>query len=160
MALVLAAILASAWLDIPFVPQSGNGCGAACIAMVLRYWDPAAAPDPDLLKRQLAAKAEGIRAADVEDYFRTSGFQAYAFRGNWTDLEHHIAKGRPLIVSLGTGDSALAHYVVVAGIDSGRELVFVNDPAGTKLAKQHRAAFERRWQESGCWTLLALPGNK
>ena len=26
------------WLDVPFVPQEKNGCGAAVIAMVMDYW--------------------------------------------------------------------------------------------------------------------------
>ena len=29
---------ASAWLDIPFVRQTGAGCGSAAIAMVIQYW--------------------------------------------------------------------------------------------------------------------------
>jgi hypothetical protein len=35
---LIATILAQAgWLDVPFVRQSEEGCGAASIAMVMRY---------------------------------------------------------------------------------------------------------------------------
>src|ERR1700733_7458123 len=29
---------AGVWLDVPFVKQDKNACGAASIAMVMRYW--------------------------------------------------------------------------------------------------------------------------
>jgi hypothetical protein len=35
---LLAADLGGMWLDIPFVKQEKNGCGAASIAMVMQSW--------------------------------------------------------------------------------------------------------------------------
>jgi len=35
---LLAADLPGVWLDIPFVKQEKDGCGAASIAMVMQYW--------------------------------------------------------------------------------------------------------------------------
>ena len=29
---------AGVWLDVPFVKQEKDGCGAASIAMVMQYW--------------------------------------------------------------------------------------------------------------------------
>src|SRR5206468_11988702 len=29
----------SVWLDVPFVKQPAEGCGAASIAMVMQYWE-------------------------------------------------------------------------------------------------------------------------
>jgi len=161
MALALVAAMAAAWLDVPVVQQSGNGCGVACVLMVLRYWDANAPPAPrDVEDALLSSKDGGTSAAAMEEFFRKRGYESYAFRGVWTDLEQHISRGRPLIVSLGRGGDALAHFVVVAGVDTQSGLVLVNDPAGTKLAKLHRATFEKNWEESGRWTLLALPGKK
>ncbi len=165
-ALALLASLAAAsgggpaaWLDVPFVRQAENGCGAACIAMVLCYWNGSA--DPGQVQQGLfEAGAKGVRAEAMENCFRARGYRTYSFRGTWTDLGRHIAKGRPLIVSLGGMGVPLSHYVVVAGIDPERQLVLVNDPAGRKLTKLHRSAFERSWQESDRWTLLALPGAR
>ena len=41
LAVVLSGAVAAGaglWLDVPFVRQQANGCGAACISMVMQYW--------------------------------------------------------------------------------------------------------------------------
>ena len=161
--LLLAADLPGVWLDVPFVKQEKDGCGAASIAMVMQYWqrqqgNPASADsNAAQIQRQLySAKAHGIYAADMERYFKKKGYRTFTIRGEWADLEQHLDKGRPLVVALkpSGGDSPL-HYVVVAGVD--QEVVLVNDPAQRKLLKQDRSSFEREWSAAGNWTLLALP---
>ncbi|HEX3352232.1 MAG: C39 family peptidase [Terriglobales bacterium] len=160
---LLAADLAGVWLDVPFVKQEKDGCGAASIAMVMQYWqrqqgNPVSADsDAAQIQRQLySAKAHGIYAADMERYFKEKGYRTFTIRGEWADLEQHLDKGRPLVVALkpSGGDSPL-HYVVVAGVD--QDVVLVNDPAQRKLLKQDRSSFEREWSAAGNWTLLALP---
>jgi predicted double-glycine peptidase len=154
------------WLDVPFVKQEKDGCGAASIAMVMQYWmlqqGRTAAPNSDAIQIQRALYSEpahGIYASDLERYLRQQGFRAFAFRdGSWTDLKQQLEKGRPLIVALkpASGNIAL-HYVVVAGLDWEQGLVLVNDPAQRKLLKRDRSSFEREWSATGKWTLLALP---
>jgi ABC-type bacteriocin/lantibiotic exporter with double-glycine peptidase domain len=68
------------------------------------------------------------------------------------------AHGRPLIVCLREGSEL--HYVVVAGLDPARNRVWVDDPAGRKLATLDRATFEKKWSAEDDWTLLALPQPK
>jgi predicted double-glycine peptidase len=153
------------WLDIPFVKQEKDGCGAASIAMVMQYW----------LKRQGRADSESVNAAEIhrdlydpgargvyasamEKYFKQRGFRTFAFRGEWDDLLNHLRKGRPLIVALEPMETgAPLHYVVVAGLDPRAGLVLLNDPARRKLLKQDRAEFEKQWSGVNKWTLLALP---
>jgi predicted double-glycine peptidase len=163
--LLSAAEAPALWLDVPFVRQEQNGCGAASIAMVMQYWfQQQGRPleqntNAAVIQRALySTQAHGIYASDVERYFQQRGFRTFAFRGEWHDLEQHLAKGRPLIVALkpSSGNRVL-HYLVVAGIDSGQGLVLVNDPAQRKLLKQDRVSFEREWSAAGKWTLLALP---
>lgn len=153
------------WLDVPFVKQPRNGCGAASIAMVMQYWQhqqgKAASLDSDAERIQRALysrKAHGIYASDLERYFQQHGFSVFAVQGEWSDLEKHLEKGRPLIVALkpGSGGAAL-HYVVVVGVDAEESLVLVNDPAQRKGLKQERSDFEREWKGAGNWTLLAIP---
>jgi predicted double-glycine peptidase len=152
MAMLLSAATGGIWLDVPYVRQEKNGCGAASIAMVMQYWIGKDAPDPHTIRKLLySPRAEGIFASDMERYFREKGFQVFAFRGEWADLEQHIGKGRPLIVCLKQG--APLHYVVVAGVDGS--FVLLNDPARRKLLKLDRAGFERDWKDR--WTLLAVP---
>ncbi len=152
---VLAAAQTRLWLDVPFVRQSEEGCGAAAITMVLRYWGRQAEPEP-ILRELYSSGARGIRAPDMARYFRAHGFRDFEFKGGWDDLAAHISKGRPLIVALREGSNAL-HYVVVAGVDPERQAVLINDPGRRKLLRVSRRDFERRWHER--WTLLAVPAE-
>jgi ABC-type bacteriocin/lantibiotic exporter with double-glycine peptidase domain len=153
------------WLDVPFVKQQKDACGAASIAMVMQYWQRQqgrpleAASDAAQIQRALySPQAHGIYASGMERYFREHGYRTFAFSGQWADLRQHLEKGRPLIVALKPeGAGAALHYVVVAGLDWEQGLVLVNDPAQRKLLKQDRSRFEREWSAAGKWTLLALP---
>jgi predicted double-glycine peptidase len=162
---VLFAATPGIWLDVPFIQQEKEGCGAASVAMVMQYWrrqqkQPAdASADVDRIQRVVYSRKEhGARAADLERYLREHGFQTFSFAGSWNDLKQHLEKGRPLIVAL--KPSALEsqlHYVVVVGLDPEENVVLLNDAAQRKLLKQDRAAFEKEWNAVGNWTLLALP---
>ncbi len=166
-AMLVAADLPGVWLDVPFVKQEKDGCGAASIAMVMQYWQAHQGQtandtsDPILIQRTLySAKAHGTYASDMERYFQEKGFRTFTIRGEWEDLQHHLDKGRPLIVALkpasgGALGVVALHYVVVTGLTP--EAVVVNDPAQRKLLKQDRSGFEREWTAAGKWTLLALP---
>jgi len=165
-----AATSAGVWLDVPFVKQDKNGCGPAAIAMVIQYWQNSGAAgnasgpratadsaDPAAIERAVySGQAKGTRGSDMKSYFEHAGFRAFVFKGDWADLEQHLAKGRPLIVALGEPHSF--HYVVVSGLDAKHGVVLVNDPARRKLLKLDRAPFEKAWSAARNWTLLALPG--
>ena len=158
---VLGAEPAGVQLDVPFVSQEKNGCGAASVAMVIQYWQrqkgqPETANARDIQRALYSPRAHGIFASDLEQYLRQHGFRTFAVKGEWQDLKHHLEKGRPLIVALKVGQGDL-HYLVVTGLDWQQNIVLKHDPARRKLIKQHRADFEREWQAAGNWTLLALP---
>src|SRR5512141_1226960 len=98
---LLAADLHGVWLDVPFVKQEKDGCGAASIAMVMQYWQrprgQSAVEDSDAAQIQRAlysAKAHGIYASDMERYFKEKGFRTFTIRGEWEDLKQHLDKGR------------------------------------------------------------------
>lgn len=160
--MALSAEQASVWLDVPFIKQGKNGCGAASIAMLMQYWNrqqpgQQAIPSADEIQRALySRRVRGIHASELERYLRQHGFRTFAIRGEWTDLEQHLENGRPLIVALHSGHDDY-HYVVVTGLDRQQELVLKHDPAERKLLKQHRSDFEREWKAAGNWTLLAVP---
>lgn len=162
--LVRAADPPGLWIDVPFVAQKGEGCGAASIAMVMQYWQqqmgrPAtAASDYAQIERALyAPEAHGIYASAMERYFKQNGYRTFAFGGELGDLTQHLAKGRPLIVALEPGADQPLHYVVVAGVNPERHMVLMNDPAQRKLLAEDTARFEREWKAAGSWTLLAVP---
>ncbi len=145
------------WLDVPFVAQVKNGCGAASAAMLVRYWKGQEAADPQQIMKELySSPAEGIYASRLVKYLDKQGFSTFAFRGEWADLKHHLSKGRPLLVCLSEQRPEL-HYVVVSGMDWQSETIFLNDPARKKLFPMERDRFLEAWGASDCWTLLALP---
>ncbi|HWC19572.1 MAG TPA: peptidase C39 family protein, partial [Terriglobales bacterium] len=151
------------WLDVPFVKQTADGCGAASLAMVMQYWarQNGRSPDSDAEAAQIqralySPRAHGIYASDMQNYLRNHGFQTFTFSGKWDDLQHHLEKGRPLIVSVKSSADAL-HYLVVTGVDDENRVLIVNDSARRKLLKYDRADFEREWSATSNWTLLAVP---
>ena len=150
------------WLDVPFVAQPNEGCGAASIAMVMQYWSrhngPRNVPDVEQINHALHSdSAHGIYAGDMVRYFERNGYRTFAIAGAHADLEHHLAKGRPLVAALKPGPGLPLHYVVVAGLDPQDHAVLLNDPAQRKLLKEDDARFEREWKAAGNWMLLALP---
>lgn len=167
-AIFSGTVLASApgvWLDVPFIKQEKDGCGAATIAMIMQYWlkqqgralDSSA--DATAIQRELfSAKDHGIRAADMERYFQLHGFQTFAFTGKWEDFQQHLEKGRPLIVALKPSNLERSlHYVVVVGVDPAQDVVLLNDAAQRKLLKEERSTFAKQWSAVKNWTLLAVP---
>ncbi len=160
----LAGRLANLWLDVPFVPQQKDGCGAASIAMVMQYWErhqgQPAQPQADagqVYRTLYSSPAHGIYAADMMNYFQQNGYRTFAFAGDSMDLERELTQGRPLIAALKPESDTSLHYVVVAGLDQPQQLVLVNDPAQRKLLKVDQSQFEREWKAAGHWTLLAVP---
>jgi ABC-type bacteriocin/lantibiotic exporter with double-glycine peptidase domain len=159
-----AADRAGLWIDVPFVAQQGEGCGAATLAMVMQYWQRheglAANPGAQYgaIERALySPAAHGIYASAMQHYLEQNGYKVIAFAGEWDDLTRNLAKGRPLIVALKPGAGLPLHYVVVAGLDPARKVVLVNDPAQRKLLEEDQARFEQAWKGAGHWTLLAVP---
>jgi ABC-type bacteriocin/lantibiotic exporter with double-glycine peptidase domain len=154
------------WLDVPFVKQEKDGCGAASIAMVMQYWQlqqgqlRRSTTEAAQIQRDLHSDAvHGIYASEIERYFQRNGYVTFAFDGEWSDLKQHLEKGRPLIAALKPAAMVPMHYVVVTGLDEERQLVLLNDPAQRKLLKEDRSSFEREWKGARHWTLLALPNT-
>jgi ABC-type bacteriocin/lantibiotic exporter with double-glycine peptidase domain len=155
---------AGVWIDVPFIEQQRQGCGAAVIAMVMQYWEhqtgqyPLRTADSEQILRTLHSdRGGGIYASDMVGYFQRNGFRAFTFAGQWQDLHDHLAKGRPLITAVKPGGSLPLHYVVVVGIDPDHQIVLLNDPAQRKLLKEDSVRFEKEWKDAGYWTLLAVP---
>jgi predicted double-glycine peptidase len=151
------------WLDVPYIHQEKDGCGSASLAMVLRYWQGKNVSvsedraDPLKIQRELyVSKPKGIYASDMERYLRESGFDVYAFRGEWSDLRSQVAKGRPLIAGL-RPKAAPRHYVVIVGVDPQDTAVLVHDPERGKMLRVERSEFEKGWRGTEAWTLLAVP---
>jgi predicted double-glycine peptidase len=163
-AAAFAADPLSLWLDVPFVKQEKNGCGPASIAMVMLYWQkqPGITTQPvaevnEVIRVLQPDDKQGVRASEMVRYFKQNGYRAFAFAGQWSDLERELAKGRPVIAALKPDEGNSLHYVVVAGVDDTERVVLLNDPAQRKLLKEDRSRFEEEWKVTGYWMLLAVP---
>ena len=160
-----AADAVNIWIDVPFVRQQKDGCGAATISMVMQYWQQhqglSANPNADYERIQgklYSPRAHGIYASAMERYFRQNGYRVFAFSGQWTDIEKELRNGRPLIAALKpVAGSKELHYVVVVGLNQPDRLVLVNDPDQRKLLKEDQSTFARDWKATGNWMLLAVP---
>lgn len=175
-ALALATVAAAqtpaaVWIDVPFVPQPREGCGAAALSMIMQYWAAQAGAtlnsdttgaDRDVNQIQHALyspREHGIPASAMRGYLEQHGFRAFALSGVWSDLEEHLRKGRPIIVALRPEGQRELHYVVIDGVDTPRGMVMMNDPAQRKLLSEERSAFEKDWKASHNWMLLAVPAG-
>lgn len=155
--LLLAAVSSSgAVLDVPLIKQKRNGCGAAAVAMVMKYWAVADGPAAGQVHEELFEPGlRAIRLSEMRAYLERHGFRAFTLRGQTADLERHLAKGRPIIVGLKKKPSDDYHFAVVVGI--GDDGVWLNDPARTKPHRMDRSKFEKRWALADRWLLLATP---
>jgi ABC-type bacteriocin/lantibiotic exporter with double-glycine peptidase domain len=151
--MLLLAVVAAAALDVPYVPQRKDTCGAAALAMVLAYWD-AAVPHDQIAQALLQPELHGIPGSRLEGFARERGLTAIAYKGDMTQLKEFVGKGRPLIVAWDMGRGRY-HDVVVVGIDE-RDVI-VNDPARGASRRVSAERFEKRWKGAGYWTLLVAP---
>jgi len=69
MILPLVAVLAASTLEVPFVAQKKDTCGAAALAMVLRYWGDDATHD-DVARTLLTPELHGIAGSRLAEFAR------------------------------------------------------------------------------------------
>jgi ABC-type bacteriocin/lantibiotic exporter with double-glycine peptidase domain len=150
---LFAALLAAQPLAVPFVAQQKDTCGAAALAMVLRYWEQPAVHD-EIAAALVSPELHGILGSRLEAFARGRGMTAIAYKGDMPQLRAYVAKGRPLIVAWKLGRGRY-HDVVVTGFRE--DAVIVNDPAEGEARAVEASAFEKRWEGAGHWTLLVMP---
>ena len=151
-ALVLAAALT---LPVPFEAQKKDACGAASLAMVLRFWDHDIA-QKEITDALLEPELRGIPGSRLAEFARERGLRAMAYAGDLAHLRDFVGKGRPLIVALKVGKDRY-HNVVVTGFDDERAAVLVNDPDKGPDRRVAQQKFEEQWAGGNHWTLLVMP---
>ena len=140
-------------LEVPFVPQSEALCGGAAAAMVFRYWraSPAYAEDFASLVDE---SAEGIRLGELTRAIQDRGWRAVPFAGTASNIQQHLARGRP-IIALIEDRPGRHHYVVVVAWTTDQ--IVVHDPARGPFRVIDRQKFERVWAVTNRIALLILP---
>ena len=96
--LSILALAATIDLAVPFVPQEKDTCGAAALAMVLRYWGRPVAHS-EIASALAEPELRGIRGTRLAAFAREHGLFALAYEGDLAQLRDYVGKGRPLIVA-------------------------------------------------------------
>jgi ABC-type bacteriocin/lantibiotic exporter with double-glycine peptidase domain len=146
----------SCFIDVPFIKQENNFCGAASLAMVFQYWGKNISQYSIADKIYIKSK-KGINSETLKSFSEESGFLAFIYRGELANIKESIKKGRPLIVAVSSEASNGFHYIVIVGFDENLSLILVNDPYVGKLEKMKFQQFMVKWRKSNYWTLLVLP---
>jgi len=144
------------FVDVPFIKQEKNFCGAASLAMVFKYWGKNISQYA--IADEIYDKSKkGISSGSLKSYSEECGFLAFIYKGELENIKENIKKGRPLIVALSAKTPRIFHYIVFVGFDENQSLILVNDPYSGKLKEMKLEEFIKKWKESNNWTLLVLP---
>lgn len=152
------------WINVPFVAQPRDGCGAASVAMVMQYWaaqqhQPVSMDaEVAVIQKQVFSRHQhGATPGALEAYLNQHGFLVFGVHGSWKLLQEQLQKGRPLIVALRPPAQRALHYVVIVGVDPVKGQILMNDPEERKLLPEDREEFEKDWSATHQWMLLAVP---
>lgn len=146
--------------QVPFHPQDDFLCGPAALAMAFNAAGVAAdvgtvTPLVYLPGRQGSLQAEMLGAT------RRFGLLAYPLAPRLEDLLRELAAGAPAIVllNLTLGLAPVWHYAVIVGYDLEKRHVVVR--SGGRARDEWSFGFlEAFWQDSGYWSMLALPPGR
>jgi hypothetical protein len=151
-------------LEVPYERQRSEYlCGLAVADMLSRYHDvPLATAQREQLQIE-ANRNGGISGKALKSAFEASEYTAVVFAGSLdhelTGIYRHLDLGRPLIVMFTRKAGTPGHYAVVTGYDPMRDLLIVLDPEhGPRNMSRQR--FQRQWEPSERFTLLAIPEPK
>lgn len=139
-------------LDVPYVPQSGELCGGAALAMVLRYWGEAGVMAEDFAPLVEAGQG-GIPTRALVEAVSSRGWTGFRLQGR-QELSRQLEQGRPVLALLQVGADAY-HYVVLVAWANG--WVVYHDPKLRPFQAVREERFEAAWSGSDGWALLVLP---
>lgn len=146
----------SFFIDVPFIRQEKNFCGAASLAMVFKYWGKNIS-QYSIADEIYDKSKKGINSETLKSFSEDRGFLAFIYRGELENIKENIKKGRPLIVAVIVKAPSGFHYIVIVGFDENLSLILVNDPYSGKIKEVRLQEFTKRWKKSNYWTLLLLP---
>ncbi|GGO78431.1 hypothetical protein GCM10011348_10330 [Marinobacterium nitratireducens] len=146
--------------DVPFYPQELYQCGPAALATVLVHRDRSVTPD-SLVPQLFIPERHGSLQIEMKVATRRQGLPAFAGPDSLDGLLAEIAAGRPVIVLQNLGLELLPqwHYAVAVGYDLAEQMLILRSGTEKRLLTP-LGLFERTWERSGRWSLLALPPNE
>jgi ABC-type bacteriocin/lantibiotic exporter with double-glycine peptidase domain len=148
-------------LETPLTQQDEMyDCGLAAISALCGYYNVVIPGSQRAELAQLAASERGLSGAELRSALERNGMEVYLFEGRLkegpTSLQDNIFARRPMLVM--TDMEGSHHYSLVVGIDPDSGALVVLDPQLGRVIMQ-AADFERRWDLTQRFTMLAVPSE-
>jgi hypothetical protein len=147
--------------QVPFHRQDDFLCGPASLAMVFNAAGIPSANVESVTPLVYLPGRQGSLQAEMLGATRRVGLLAYTPSPRLEDVLREIAAGTPVVVLLNLALKLVPvwHYAVIVGYDLDKRQVIV------RSAKRERDEWsfgflEYFWQESGYWSMLALPPGR
>ena len=142
----------------PVVRQTETAdCGLAALAMIAGAWGHNWTLSD--LASQAPPSKKGVKLGKLRDVARARGLDAYAVKGSYTDLEHELRNGRPVLLGLllpYERDRALTHYEVVVALHPQDGTVITLDPSTGGYLRRTRQVLEQEWKPASYATLVVV----
>ena len=137
--------------------QQRSDCGLAALAMVASTWGRSWTLAD--LTHALPPTDKGVKLGALRDLARARGLEAYAIRGSVQDLEHELAKARPVVLGLllpfDMGRNA-SHYEVAIAYNPRDGSLVTLDPASGSFLQRSKQVLEVEWRPAGYATLVIV----
>jgi tetratricopeptide (TPR) repeat protein len=117
---------------------------------------------PDALRPQVfVPERQGSLQVEMLAAARRNGFVAVELKPSLSDLLAEIAAGTPVVVlqNLALDWYPAWHYAVAIGYDLKEQQIVLRSGTDRRL-EMPLSTFERTWQRSGYWAMLALPPGR
>ncbi len=116
-----------------------SGCGATCVAMVIRYVKGDYSVTPETVFEWLYEagfyQGDGLSHLALSRYLSISGI-ASRWTGSTTEVLNNLRAGKPVIAHMGPGTFAdNGHYILLRGIDENG-MIIINDPNSRRLSQE------------------------
>ena len=147
--------------QVPFHRQDDFLCGPASLAMVFNAAGIASASVESLTPMVYLPGRQGSLQAEMLGATRRTGLLAYTLEPRLEDVLREVAAGTPVVVLLNLALKIYPvwHYAVIVGYDLEKREVIVR--SGKRERDEWSFGFlEFFWQESGHWSMLALPPGR
>lgn len=141
---------------VPFFAQTEHQCGPAALATLLGHAGVPVLPE-DLASEIYVPARRGSLQPEIVASIRRHGRVPWRVTGGLGELVAELEAGRPVLVLQNLGISWLPswHYAVVVGFDRAAD-AFVLRSGATRRRIERRAIFQRTWQRSDAWGVVAL----
>lgn len=152
------------WLKAAATPvvmqKQQTDCGLAALAMVAGAWGRHWTVDD--LAHRVPPGEHGIKLGVLRDLARTRGLEAFAIKANRNDLEHELAKGRPVMLGLILPHDRKrnrSHYEVAIALNTRDGTVITIDPATGEWMRRSPKVLDLEWKAAG-YAALVVTGDK